>query len=160
MRHDAISHHVTVPVAPAAAFDLFAARLGEWWPISYTFFEAQFADAAIEPRTGGRWFERSADGESLPWGDVRVYLPGERMVLGFGIGPDRKPVTADAASEIEVRFVPAAGGQTRVEVEHRAFDRHGEGAATMRAGMDSPQGWPLILAEFRRYVRLAGGAAA
>jgi uncharacterized protein YndB with AHSA1/START domain len=67
-------------------------------------------------------------------------------------------VSNDAASEVEVRFSPAGPGRTRVEVEHRQFARHGEGADHLRAGMDSPQGWPVILAELRRWVR--GRAAA
>jgi len=73
-------------------------------------------------------------------------------VLAFAIGPDRQPAPRGTASELEVRFLPAPTG-TRLELEHRDLDRHGEGAEKLRAGMDSPQGWPLILADLRRALR-------
>lgn len=151
MSLDSIVHHVIVDAVPEAAFDMFTARLGDWWPLAYTFSESRFADALVEPK--GTWFERDDAGRTLPWGDVRAFVPGERVVLGFAIGFDRQPVPFDQASEVEVRFIPAGSRQTRVEVEHRHFARHGTGAATLRAGLDSPQGWPLILAELKRRIR-------
>jgi uncharacterized protein YndB with AHSA1/START domain/catechol 2,3-dioxygenase-like lactoylglutathione lyase family enzyme len=150
----AIKHHVVVEAGRASTFDTFTRHLGSWWPLAYTYSEARFADAAIEPKAGGAWFERDDGGESLSWGEVRAYVPGERLVLGFAIGPDRKPAPPESASEVEVRFSDAGPGRTRVELEHRGFERHGEGGETLRAGMDSPQGWPLILAELRRWIRL------
>ena len=152
MSNDQIAHHVVVEAGPASAFDAFTAHLGAWWPLAYTFSEASFVDAAIEPRVGGVWFERNGAGEKLAWGEVRVYAPGARLVLAFAIGADRKPVPDDAASEVEIRFPAAGPGQTRVELEHRDFARHGQGSEALRAGMDSALGWPLILAELRRWI--------
>ncbi len=152
MSNNRISHQVVVEAGPSGAFDAFTAHLGAWWPLAYTFSEASFADAAIEPTVGGVWYERTRAGEKLSWGEVRAYAPGERIVLAFGIGPDRRPAPNDAASEVEVRFSADGQGRTRVEVEHRGFERHGAGAETLRAGMDSAQGWPLILAELRRWI--------
>jgi uncharacterized protein YndB with AHSA1/START domain len=152
MSTDRIRHHVVVEAGPAEAFDAFTTHLGAWWPLAYTFSESNFADAAIELRVGGVWFERNESGEKMSWGDVRACEPGRRLVLAFAIGADRKPVSKDAASEVEVRFASAGPGQTRVELEHREFARHGDGADTLRTGMDSPQGWPLILAELRRSI--------
>ena len=156
---DAITHHVIVDAGVPAAFDAFTARLGEWWPLSYTFSGSHVTDAAIEPRVGGVWSERNDQGETLPWGKVRAFDPGKRLVLAFAIGADRKPVQDDAASEIEVRFSEAGPGRTKVEVEHRDFAKHGDAAGTMRAGMDADQGWPLILAELKRWLRAWGKPA-
>ena len=47
-----------------------------------------------------------------------------------------------------MRFAGVGGLATRVELEHRAFERRGEGADGYRAAMDSPQGWPLLLERF------------
>ena len=152
MSNDRIAHDVVVEAGTASAFDAFTSHLGAWWPLAYTFSGVGFVDAAIEPRVGGVWFERNQAGEKLSWGEVRAYTPGERLVLAFAIGADRKPASNDAASEVEVRFSAAGPGQTRVELEHRDFARHGQGAEALRTGMDSAQGWPLILAELRRWI--------
>jgi uncharacterized protein YndB with AHSA1/START domain/catechol 2,3-dioxygenase-like lactoylglutathione lyase family enzyme len=148
-----IRHEVLLDLPPAEAFALFTARLGEWWPLAYTFSGSAFAGALVEPRVGGRWLERDGSGRELPWGEVRAYEEGRRLVLSFAIGADRRPTDPQRASEVELIFEPAAGGATRVEVEHRDFAAHGEDGATLRAGMGSPQGWPLILAELRRATR-------
>jgi catechol 2,3-dioxygenase-like lactoylglutathione lyase family enzyme/uncharacterized protein YndB with AHSA1/START domain len=146
------SHQVTVDSGAHGAFAAFTEHLGAWWPLAYTFSLAEFAGAAIEPRPGGKWYEHTHAGELLTWGDVRAFAPGQRVVLGFAIGPDRQPVPDEAASEIEVRFSGAGAGRTLVQIEHRNFERHGAGAEAMRTGMASPQGWPLILAELRRWL--------
>ena len=144
-----ISHSLVIEAPPDAVFDLFANKLGEWWPLPFTFSGVSFQSAIVEPRAGGRWLERTREGEEIAWGDVHAYEPGRRLVLGFAIGADRRPMPRENASEVEVRFIPAGEG-TRVEVEHRNFERHGEGAEILRSGMDSRQGWPIILAELRR----------
>jgi hypothetical protein len=52
------------------------------------------------------------------------------------------------SSEVEVRFTPIPGGLTRVDLEHRHFERHGTGAETVKAAVDSPQGWGDLLQLF------------
>jgi uncharacterized protein YndB with AHSA1/START domain len=151
MAQEVIKLAVQVPGGSQRVFDLFC-TLGVWWPLAYTFSEARFEDGAVERRIGGRWFERDVEGKETSWGDVRAYEEGRRLVLGWAIGPDRRPAPPESASELELRFEASAGG-TRVSLEHRAFERHGSGAEALRVGMSSPQGWPLILAELRRAAR-------
>lgn len=157
MKPQPIRHQIKLAVAPETAFEVFADHLGEWWPLAYTFSGPQFESARVESQTGGRWLERTRAGEELSWGDVRAYERGRRIVLGFGIAPDRKPTPPERASEVEVTFERSGAAQTLVTVEHRELERHGEGWETLRQGMDSPQqGWPLILAELEREIRLRG----
>jgi uncharacterized protein YndB with AHSA1/START domain len=137
---------------PKEIFQRFVNDIGRWWPMSYTFGGARFAGAAIEPRAGGHWFETDADGRRTDWGDVRAFEPGRRLVLGFAISPDRKPEPPEKASEVEIRFT-AAGAGTRIDLEHRDFEKHGDGAEMLRNGMASQQGWPLLLASFARTLK-------
>ncbi len=71
-------------------------------------------------------------------------------MVALGVSPERKPEPPDRCSEVEMRLTALDGGRTRLEVEHRQLERHGDGAAALRAGLDSDQGRPLILAELRR----------
>jgi uncharacterized protein YndB with AHSA1/START domain len=52
------------------------------------------------------------------------------------------------SSEVEVRFTAEPDGSTRVDLEHRFFERHGAGAEAMRSVIDSPNGWSGLLALF------------
>jgi uncharacterized protein YndB with AHSA1/START domain len=158
MANELVSHDVIVEAARESAFDAFTNHLGLWWPLAYTFSGPQFEDARIDQRSGGSWYERNDAGETMPWGEVRTYTPNERLVLSFAIGADRKPTTKASASEVEIRFSQADAGRTRVEVTHRDFERHGADADALSAGMNSPQGWPLILAEFRRWMHARSAA--
>ena len=103
-------------------------------------------DIGIEPREGGHCFERGPDGFTCHWGRVLAWDPPARLVFAWQIAPDRVPEPNPAkASEVEVRFDPAGPSGTRVELEHRAFARHGESGDTYRQAMASPEGWPLLL---------------
>jgi hypothetical protein len=62
---------VTVCAAPARAFALFAERFARWWPLARVHTGPDPVDCAIEPRVGGRVFERAADGCETLWGVVR-----------------------------------------------------------------------------------------
>jgi hypothetical protein len=49
------------------------------------------------------------------------------------------------ASEVEVSFTPQGDGSTRVDLEHRHFERHGEGWEKMRTTVDAGMGWGTLL---------------
>ena len=84
-------------------------------------------------------------------GGQRWEPPG-RIVFTWQIAFDRTPEpNPEKASEVEVRFTEESLG-TRVVLEHRAFSRHGEKANAYRAGMDSPEGWPMMLERFAKSV--------
>lgn len=143
---------ITVDVPPDRAFGAFTGELGRWWPLAYTYAGAELDTAVIEPRAGGLWLERNRAGEETAWGEVRAWQPPSRLVLSFAVGADRAPEPEERASEVEILFLPEGSG-TRIELEHRDFEKHGDGAERLREGMGSPQGWPLILADCARYMR-------
>jgi hypothetical protein len=47
-----------------------------------------------------------------------------------------------------VRFIAETPSRTRLELEHRHLERHGDGWEGVRAGVDGDQGWPLYLRRF------------
>ncbi len=55
-----------------------------------------------------------------------------------------------------MRFISEAADRTRVELEHRNLDRHGEGWEAEREGVGGNQGWPLYLQRFADLIRERG----
>ena len=151
-----IRRATTVAAPVERAFAAFVERMGAWWPREYTWSEDALSAVVVEPRQGGRWYERAGDGREAEWGRVLAWEPPRHVVLTWQIRPDRAPEPDPAkASEVDVRFTPDGAASTRVEVEHRAFARHGEGAKAYRAGMDSEAGWPRLLALYAAWVASA-----
>jgi uncharacterized protein YndB with AHSA1/START domain len=146
---------ITVEASQEQAFRVFTEQIGSWWPLdTKTIGQAPAATAVLEPRSGGRWFERGVDGSECDWGRVVAYEPPERVVLNWQIGADwRYDPTLD--TEVEVRFIVEADGGTRVELEHRGLEAYGEQAEQMKAIFESPDGWGDLLG---RYAAATSGA--
>ena len=98
----------------------------------------------MEPRAGGRWYERGEDGSECEWGKVLVWEPPTRVVLAWNVNPQFKfdPLHF---SEVEILFTAESTGVTRVELEHRNLERFGEGAEQMRQNIDAPNGWTRVM---------------
>jgi uncharacterized protein YndB with AHSA1/START domain len=145
---------VTVPLSPERAFALFTEGYYSWWPHGHHLGKADLADVVLEPRTGGRYYERGVDGSECDWGRVLACDPPHRIVVSWQINandetwlPDPDPAHA---SEFEVTFTGQPDGQTRVEFEHRHFERHGAGGAGIHAGVSSSGGWATILDNYAK----------
>lgn len=118
-----------------------------WWPLADKHIGmAEAKEAILEPRAGGRWFERGDDGSECAWGRVLVWEPPRRLVLAWEISSDWKYDPA-IQSEVEVRFT-SEHGKTRVDLEHRKLETYAARAAEMAKIFDSAGGWPSILADF------------
>jgi uncharacterized protein YndB with AHSA1/START domain len=101
----------------------------------------------IEPRPGGRWFERGEDGGEADWGRVTVWEPPGRLVLLWQVGADWR-FDPELETDVAVTFTEEASGGTRVELRHGHLERFGEAAAQMRGVFESAGGWPGILRGF------------
>jgi uncharacterized protein YndB with AHSA1/START domain len=90
---------------------------------------------------------------------VLAWDPPHKVTLSWHLGPDWKfnPDLAKA-SEVEIRF-KTEGTVTLVELEHRGFERHGEGYEQLRAAMDSPDAWTATLAAFAKSIAATHGTA-
>jgi uncharacterized protein YndB with AHSA1/START domain len=143
-----VRKEITVEASQARAFDVFTREHGAWWPLATHHIGSAAAETAIiEPHTGGRWFERAADGSECDWGRVLVWDPPGRLVLAWEISADWKH-DESINTEVEVRFVSLGPARTRVELEHRRLDRYGAAAEQMRGIFDSENGWTNILRLF------------
>lgn len=150
MTDESVRAGVTLSAPASHAFAVFTERIGEWWPRPYTFSQDDLALIAIDSAAGGRWYEVDRSGRRLEWGEVRAFDPPRRLVLTWAVGADRKPEPPERASEVEIGFRAQGPQTTRVELAHRGFERHGQGAEILRRGLGSSEGWPLILKAFAR----------
>ena len=147
---DAVTLSVLVPLSPNAAFELFADRFSDWWPTdSHHISDVPTADAILEPRPGGRWYERAENGSECDWGYVREVDRPERILLAWHLTPEWKfDPDPEQATEVEVLFNAEDDG-TRVTLEHRGFEVHGEAGPGMRESVASDGGWSSLLEKYR-----------
>jgi uncharacterized protein YndB with AHSA1/START domain len=123
-------------------------------PREHNMLEVDIADSVFEPRKGGRVYDRGVDGSECQWARVLAYEPPDRILFTWDISP-RWQIEDDLsrASEVEVRFIAESAERTRVELEHRHLDRHGEGWESLSEGVAGDQGWPLYLSRFADRIR-------
>ena len=140
---------ITVATSRDRAFEVFTEQIGTWWPKEYSIGDTDMADFVVEPRVGGRWYEVGVDGAECDTGRVLVYEPPERVVFAWHInGEWQFDPDPEHASEVEVRFVAEGPASTRVELEHRQFERHGDGAASVHGAVGDTSGWNYCLGKF------------
>jgi uncharacterized protein YndB with AHSA1/START domain len=141
---------VDVPLSAQRAFALFTEHLAIWWPREYSWGQDVLEHIGLDLKEGGRCYELGPHGFRCDWGRVLSWEPPRRLVLAWHIRPRREPVPDPRkASTIEVIFAALTPAQTRVDLEHRDFERHEAGAEEYRNGLASADGWPLILERYR-----------
>ena len=147
-----VGFEVTVDVGRAEAFRVFTEEFDAIKPREHNLLAVDIAETVLEPRAGGSVYDRGVDGSVCRWGRVLAYEPPDRLVLAWDISPQWQVQDDPArASEVEIRFVEAGPGRTRLELTHRHLDRHLDGWEQVRAGIAADAGWPLYL---QRYVDL------
>jgi uncharacterized protein YndB with AHSA1/START domain len=140
---------IVVEAPVERAFAVFTEDIGSWKPPEHNLLQAELAETVFEPRVGGHVYDRGVDGSECRWARVLGYEPPNRVVISWDISPQWQIETnPEKTSEVEVRFISEAPDRTRVELEHRNLERHGEGWETMRDAVESPGGWPLYLRRF------------
>jgi uncharacterized protein YndB with AHSA1/START domain len=134
------------------AFKVFTEDFGAFKPREHNLLAVDIAETVFEPRVGGHLYDRGVDGSECRWARVLAYEPPDRVVFSWDIGPTWQIETdLEKTSEVEVRFASDGPDRTRVELEHRNLDRHGDGWEGVRAGVGGDDGWPLYL---QRYTEL------
>ena len=145
----AVRHSVVVEAPVEKAFRVFTEEFGRFKPAEHNMLSVDIAETIFEPRVGGHVYDRGIDGSECRWARVLVYEQPNRVVISWDISPYWQIETdLDKTSEVEVRFIHEAPGRTRVELEHRNLERHGEGWPGLREGVDGDEGWPRYLRRF------------
>jgi uncharacterized protein YndB with AHSA1/START domain len=145
-----VKKSITVNASVEHAFAVFTAEFDTWWPRSHHIGKSPMKQAIIETRVGGRCYTTQEDGTDSDWGRILEWDPPHRFLLAWqithewGYQPD-----LSKSSEVEVRFTPQPGGVTRVDLEHRHFERMGPDGETMRTGVGGPGGRSGLMELFK-----------
>ena len=144
---------IVVDAPIARAFAVFTEEFDRIKPREHNMLEVEIAETVFEAREGGRIYDRGVDGSECHWARVLAYEPPNRVVFSWDISPQWQIETDHAkSSEVEVLFISETPERTRVELEHRNLDRHGEGWESERDGVGSEGGWPLYLQRFAELI--------
>jgi uncharacterized protein YndB with AHSA1/START domain len=130
---------IRVNCSPEHAFEVFTDRIHSWWPHETHSPADQRPDSTtFEPRVGGRVYN-TAGGKEFEWATVLAWEPPSRFVVDWHVTP------GNPSTELEVRFLPEGDG-TRVELEHRGWERYGAEADETYASYNN--GWDAVLKPF------------
>src|SRR5262249_42761630 len=123
-----VATSIVVDAPIERAFRVFTEEFGRFKPREHNLLAVEIAETVFEPRGAGHPSDRADDGSGCRGARVLASEPPHRVVFSWDISPQWQ-IEPDLAktSEVEVRFVPKAPDRTRVDLEHRNLERHGEG---------------------------------
>jgi uncharacterized protein YndB with AHSA1/START domain len=137
---------ITVKASQEHAFKVFTEGFDSWWPRDHHIGKSPMKKALIEGFVGGRCYSQQEDGTDCPWGSVTTWDPPKRFVFAWMInGAWQFEPDMSKSSEVEITFTPEPGGSTRVELEHRHFERMSAGGNEMRTMVDGGMGWGALM---------------
>ena len=140
-----VRHSIVVDCPVEEAFRVFTAEMTSWWPLrTHSIGHERVERLVFEERAGGEVYEVAGDGTRAHWADVLAWEPPRRFVLDWRVNPD------EGATELEVRFAGEDGG-TRVELEHRGWERRGARGEVARGSYAG--GWVTVLGRFEQRFR-------
>ncbi|HEY4226584.1 MAG TPA: SRPBCC domain-containing protein [Pseudolysinimonas sp.] len=149
-----IRQSIVVRQLREATFATFVRRIGDWWPLTpFSSGTDRVVRVEFEEHVGGRIYEIWDDGTERDWGQVLEWRPPERFVMTWNITGE--------PTDVELRFTDLDDGSTRVDLEHRGWERLteaqlGEDCALPGGylGGSFTRGWATIL---RRFVAATEG---
>jgi len=144
-----VRHAIVVDAPIDRAFRVFTEDFDRVKPREHNMLAVDIAETVFEPRIGGRVYDRGVDGSEFQWARVLEFEPPNRLVFSWDLNPQFQIESdVDKTSEVEVRFIAESAERTRVELEHRNLDRHGDGWEGTRGAVGGEGGWPLYLQRF------------
>ena len=149
-----VRKEIVVEAPIERAFSVFTQDFDSIKPREHNMLAVEIAETVFEPREGGRIYDRGVDGSECQWARVLAYEPPDRVVFSWDISPKWQiESNLEKTSEVEVHFISETAERTRVELEHRNLDRHGDGWESARDGVGGEGGWPLYLQRFAELLK-------
>jgi uncharacterized protein YndB with AHSA1/START domain len=149
-----VRHSIVVEAPIERAFSVFTDGFGTFKPPEHNLLGVDIAETVFETHVGGNIYDRGVDGSECRWARVLAFEPPHRVVFSWDISPQWQiEPDPDKTSEIEVTFVAEGADRTRVELEHRNLDRHGDAWEGLREGVGGDGGWPLYLDRFAQQLQ-------
>jgi len=148
-----VSVSVDVAAPVEHVFDVFTRQMPAWWDPDHHLLD-DVVDMDVELRPGGTITEVDATGNRCTIARVLVVDRPARFAFTWDVSP-RWEVEPDPArcSEVQVAFAALDTGATRVTLEHRHLDGHGDGWEGMRDAVGGDDGWAL---DVRHLAEVAG----
>ena len=134
-----LSFEIACP--PDHAFEVWTTRLSSWWPSGHSVSGHPGTVVTLEPRLGGRIYERTPDGDEIDWGEITSWNPPHGLAYLWHIGRDRGDAT-----DVELSFVGQGDGTTRLDIVHSGWERLGAAGEPWRQANTS--GWEAMIPGF------------
>ena len=122
------------------AFDVWTKRMDVWWPKGHSTSGDPATVVTLEPRIGGRIYERTSDGTRVDWGEITRWDPPRSLAYLWHIGRE-----LDDATDVELTFVDNGDGTTRLDIVHSGWQRLADGGAYRDA---NTRGWQSLIPSF------------
>lgn len=134
-----------VAAAPEHCFRTWTERIDRWWPSTHSESGDRGLTVVLEPRLGGRLYERTSAGVEHEWGEVTLWEPPSRFGYLWHIRRPRQQST-----DVVISFAEAGPGKTRIDIRQEAWERVGADAPSWR---DRNEGaWTSLFPHFLAYL--------
>jgi uncharacterized protein YndB with AHSA1/START domain len=130
-----------IACSPEHAFAVWTTRTAAWWPTGHSASGDPDTLVVLEPRLGGRIFERTPDGTEIDWGEITVWNPPRQLSYIWHINRDRSDAT-----DVDLTFADAGDGTTTLEIVHSGWERLGTEGQTWREA--NTNGWGALIPNF------------
>jgi uncharacterized protein YndB with AHSA1/START domain len=144
---DAVRKTILVRCPVELAFRVWTEQIDRWWPKGHSRSGDLATCVFLEPRAGGRLFERTPDGTEHTWGEVLVWAPPHHLSYHWYLGSSTEQPT-----RVDVQFSVHGDGNTQVDVTHRGPELIGELWA--RTNTRFAAAWDSVLAAYASGMQL------
>ena len=152
-RRPPVRQSVLVESTLEHTFEVFVRELTAWWPLDPFSFggRERIRMVTVDRRVGGRVIEHWRDGSERDWGTVLDWQAPSSFTMTWNVTGE--------PTEVELRFIPVEAELTRVEVEHRGWEKLDDEQLAAACALPGgylggafTQGWAAILAGLKEHI--------